>query len=308
MDILTGALQNLSFSGMLFSQPTLKHPWGIQEDAINGYLFHYAVSGDLKFRLVGSKKWLDLEEGDFVLLPSGEANIISSSEKSKVTHIKDILPSMINGEQVIVGGKGQTYKVLCGCYTSNEEMSSIISNEAKRFYHIKKSELEDLGLKLFLSELIEVSSGDELGKALVIDSLLKIIFLRILRSLIETHQVQGPIPGIFSDPVVHKVSLLFMRDLRKKWSLEKLTKEVGVSRNALINKFNDAVGMGPMDFCNYIKVHRAKELLVKNSKIKLKEVAEELGYNSVENFLFNFKKFTNCTPKQYREFKFKSEL
>lgn len=301
MDIMSETLKALNFSGILFSQPRLQHPWAIREDSINGFLFHYVVEGNLKFRLTSEKKWSNIEPGDFILILSGRSNIIGSSSTAPIIHIDDVLKKMKADSKVIIGGSGDVAQVLCGCFPSHNKLEVLISETTSDYFHLKRYEINSLSLENYFKDLSAAFMSQDPGKDILIDSILKIIFLKVLNSLILNRKVHGPIPGIYSDEIVLKAVNKILSNLKRRWSVDDIAKVSGVSKNTLLKHFKEAVDFSPVEFSNFLKIQRAKDLLSSDHSIKVKELTDMFGYQSEENFLFNFKKFTKTTPKKYRE-------
>lgn len=93
----------------------------------------------------------------------------------------------------------------------------------------------------------------------------------------------------------------FMKNhLDKDFSLQDVTDaaEISVSYGGKI--FKDAMGCNVMEYCNRLRVEKAKRLLRDNEK-GLAEIAGLVGFNSVQTFSRAFKKMEGITPGQYRE-------
>lgn len=73
----------------------------------------------------------------------------------------------------------------------------------------------------------------------------------------------------------------------------------GLSANYLNVIFKDVTGKTVMSFLNESRISRAKELL-ETSSMRIKEIAELLGYYDQYHFCKVFKKMTGISPTQYR--------
>lgn len=301
MDALSEILRRLNFSGMLFSQPMLKHPWAIEEDSIPGFLFHYVIEGDLKFRVKGSRRWVDLFPGDFVLLLSGKANVIGSSATAPVTSIGEVLRRLQKNPVAKIGGVGQSSRLLCGCFLSEERLRGLLASSSDDHFLFRKSEITRLGLEAYFKDLALAFDSQDPGREILIDSLLKIIFLRTLRELISSKKINGPVSGIFSNPIVERVIHRILLNLDHRWGASEIIAASGVSRNTLVSLFKKSVGMPPVEYVHFLRIQRAKDLLSLDPTLKNKELAATLGYESEENFLYNFKKIAKMTPKEMKQ-------
>lgn len=82
-------------------------------------------------------------------------------------------------------------------------------------------------------------------------------------------------------------------------NVEKLGREVGISRAHLHRKMKELIGMTPSDFIRNIRLRRACELL-KKPDVDITQVAYTLGFTSQPHFSTAFKRFTGVSPTEYR--------
>ncbi|OPX45975.1 HTH-type transcriptional regulator YesS [Ruminiclostridium hungatei] len=73
-----------------------------------------------------------------------------------------------------------------------------------------------------------------------------------------------------------------------------------VTPNYFSRVFKKEMGRSYTEWLNTVRLDKSKVLL-KDLKLKVYEVAEEVGYNDYKIFTHNFKKYVGCTPKEYRE-------
>ncbi|MBP3391615.1 MAG: helix-turn-helix transcriptional regulator [Clostridia bacterium] len=86
---------------------------------------------------------------------------------------------------------------------------------------------------------------------------------------------------------------------REPLSLERLSKEFHLSRGYISQIFNRKINMSFTHFVNALRVHTAVKLL-KNSDMKIVDIAEEVGYTSLRSFNRAFMEIANSTPTVYR--------
>lgn len=79
-----------------------------------------------------------------------------------------------------------------------------------------------------------------------------------------------------------------------------------VAHNTFMNKtyiselFKQKTGIGFIEYITTVKMERAKRLL-KEGNFKIYEIGEKLGYKDIEYFSRQFKKYSGCTPIEYRQ-------
>ena len=87
-------------------------------------------------------------------------------------------------------------------------------------------------------------------------------------------------------------------NLTQELLLEELADYCGLSISQFKQKFKDQLGVSPRCFINQQKVESAKSLLLEG--MSKTEIAMQLGFSSSSYFAAVFKKFTSCTPSEYK--------
>ena len=90
-----------------------------------------------------------------------------------------------------------------------------------------------------------------------------------------------------------------MRNFRKDISINSAAEEICLTPKYLGAVFKKNTNSSFHEYLNRVRLKYACNML-KSSDISIKEIAYESGYNSVEHFLYVFKKHLKMTPKNYR--------
>lgn len=83
------------------------------------------------------------------------------------------------------------------------------------------------------------------------------------------------------------------------FSVEKLSKELGISRVHLYKKMVSITGKSPIEFIRIIRLKRAAQLL-SESQLQIAEIAYLVGFNNPKNFSKYFKEEFDILPSQYQ--------
>lgn len=83
------------------------------------------------------------------------------------------------------------------------------------------------------------------------------------------------------------------------YSIDELCDEIGLSRSNLFRKIKTITGMSISDFILEIKLNKAKNLLQKESNIRIDHVAYQCGFHDPKYFSTIFKKHFKKTPTEY---------
>jgi len=92
---------------------------------------------------------------------------------------------------------------------------------------------------------------------------------------------------------------LMESNLKRGLKPNHLSRSVHLSRSRLRHLFKDETGLSPLQYLNYLKMKRAKELL-ESSFLSIKEILIEINLNSSSRFALNFKRAYGLTPSAYR--------
>ncbi|MDH3981367.1 MAG: AraC family transcriptional regulator [Kiritimatiellaceae bacterium] len=85
-----------------------------------------------------------------------------------------------------------------------------------------------------------------------------------------------------------------------QWTLTEMTEHCGIQRTQLNKIFQKLTGSTPMEYLFRIRMERAKTLL-RETDIKIIDIAFECGYGTSQYFANTFKQATGVTPSQYRK-------
>ncbi len=95
-------------------------------------------------------------------------------------------------------------------------------------------------------------------------------------------------------------SIDFMKaNISGRFTVEDLAMQFHISTSHYTALFKKKTGMSPMDYFIRVKIHYACQML-SQSKLKIKEVGEKIGYDDPYYFSRIFKKVTGKSPAQYK--------
>ena len=82
-------------------------------------------------------------------------------------------------------------------------------------------------------------------------------------------------------------------------TLEDIEKKLYLSKSYIIHLFSKEFGTTPKQYIMQKRIEAAKVLL-RGSRSELSDIAEQLGFSSVQHFSSSFKKHTGKTPDSFR--------
>jgi transcriptional regulator GlxA family with amidase domain len=89
-------------------------------------------------------------------------------------------------------------------------------------------------------------------------------------------------------------------NLRRDIQIKDVAAHVAVSMRTLVRRFKDSTGAGPQEYLQRLRLEVGKGLLA-NSKLRLTQIVERIGYQDDSAFRRLFKRHTNLSPREYRQ-------
>ena len=145
----------------------------------------------------------------------------------------------------------------------------------------------------------EVAAGRP-GSETVLAKLSELLFVESVRRYAQElpDGQTGWLAGL-REPYVARALALLHRDITRRWTVDDLGREVGLSRSALADRFISLIGMPPMHYLANWRMQVATQKL-RNTSASLAQVADLVGYSSEAAFSRAFKKAFGTAPATWR--------
>lgn len=118
------------------------------------------------------------------------------------------------------------------------------------------------------------------------------------RKIISVNTSEHEIESL-DDQLIQKAIKLVENHLEEpEFSVEQMSKELGMSRGQLYKKLISLTSKSPVEFIRLIRLQRAAQLLSK-SQLTIAEIAYKVGYNNAKYFSKHFKEAYGVLPSAY---------
>jgi AraC-like DNA-binding protein len=316
MDALSDVLRVAHLTGGVFLHADFFAPWCMSARvapehcspalgaASHLILYHYVVEGDLHIQVEGEDgKSLIIGAGEVVLLPRNDLHLMGSDLSLTPVAGSDIIHPPKNGglASIHYGGTGRRTRMICGFLgCASAEGNPVISTlPAMLKLNADQGGAAEWIRSTFQYAAEEVSAGRP-GSETVLAKLSELLFVEAVRRYAEAlpDGQTGWLAGL-REPYVARTLALLHSDIARRWTVDDLGREVGLSRSALADRFIRLIGVPPMHYLAGWRMQVAIQKL-RNTSSSLAQVAEIVGYDSEAAFSRAFKKTFGAAPGTWR--------
>ncbi|MEF3274637.1 MAG: AraC family transcriptional regulator [Chloroflexus sp.] len=297
MDAFTAILDILRLKSSVYCRSELGSPWGLHFAACPNAVFHVLHRGRGYLRLVGEEELRLLSEGDVLLLPDGEEHILQETPTAPLLYNLTLDQW---GECALMRWSDQpTTVLLCGTFTVEHQERWPLLRQLPRLIHIPRSAADALASVLAL--MAAEAEASRPGKEAVLRRLADILFIQMIQRWVEMQGIeQCGLPGAIFDPLIGKALNLIHNQPHHPWTVATLARAIACSRSAFAARFTTLVGEPPIAYLHRWRVQLAMRLLVSQPRMRIGEVAAQVGYHSEAAFTRAFKRQVGVSPRTYR--------
>jgi len=101
------------------------------------------------------------------------------------------------------------------------------------------------------------------------------------------------------NPVILKAEKWIKANVRRSITVEAIARHVAVSQRTLLRLFKESTGASPLAFVQKVRIEASKALL-ENTRLRIDEIVDRVGYTDDGAFRRLFRKHTNMSPRAYR--------
>jgi AraC-like DNA-binding protein len=303
MDPLADVLDLSRIRGALMAHVRAGTPWGIELPRSDGASFHAITAGTAWLR-VGDQAPLQLMPGDLVLLPTGVEHRLSSTPDAPCEPFDRRMKQerMTARGDLDLGGGGARTTFVCAAYTYDLQFARRLMTLLPAVLHVPADPVGGRNVaalvELLAGEVDTAGAGAGVASARLIDLLL----IAAIRAWLAAGPADEAAPSwllALREPIVAQTLSLLHERPAERWTLERLARELHVSRATLARRFTEAVGEPPLTYLTRWRMELAARRL-RTSGDTVERIAGEVGYSS--EFAFNraFARHQGQAPGRYR--------
>lgn len=315
MDVLSEVLKTVKLDGAMFYNAEFSAPWCFcspPSNVLAPYLsagskhviiFHLLTDGHGYAEVEGNSRPLPLSAGELVILPHGDSHALRNGPFVKpIDHAEQVRQVFAQGLKVSrMGGGGEVAKFICGYMACDSQLSKLFLGGLPPILKVNvRTDASSQWLEQTIRYSVDHADRSQPGSQAVLARLSEVLFIETLRRYIATlsPEQKGWLAGI-RDPEVGKALALLHRKPAHPWTIASLTKEVGISRSALTERFRLYLSESPISYLARWRLSLGAQLLRSTSN-SVAQIAGEVGYESEPSFNRAFKRQFGLPPARFR--------
>ena len=316
MDVLSDVLAAVRLTGAIFFDNTFHPPWvaetpeasifagKVMPGSDHVFCFHTLLEGSCWAELTdGTLESIRLNAGDIIAFPKDARHTLCSTRGMRAEpdlaiyyypHDRE-LPYVLNQ-----GSGTETCHFVCGYLGCDTRPFNPFFDALPRVLHARGTVSGQGWLAHLVRQAVSESEGRRAGGETVLAKLAELMFVEVIRQHVDSlpKESRGWLSGLKDTHVGHALHLIHGRPAAD-WTLEKLAREVGLSRSVFADRFTHYVSVSPMQYVGRWRMQLAARRL-ESPGVSIAQAGAEVGYESEAAFNRVFKKFVGVPPGAWR--------
>lgn len=302
-DPLSEAMEALVIRSWVPGAFHLTVPWGLRASGDMGWCY-LVRTGSCVLQMEHTNKTIALERGDLAVVPQQQPHTLSDSPDSRKDSLGGLLwPAHFERlEPLNHGGGGPQTTLSCICVSVDGLLQRSVLSFLSDLLIVRAEAGRPPAYVEYIFRLVtqEASSAQPCSAA-IINRLVRILLIRSI------YHAVSRLPGreecwlrALLDPSIGEALAVMHRQPGEQWTVASLADRVAMSRTAFATRFTKLLGRSPLEYLTEWRMQRASVLLLR-SDLGLKEIADQVGYDSAASFSKAFTRWSGSAPSAYRE-------
>nr|WP_321361544.1 AraC family transcriptional regulator [uncultured Hyphomonas sp.] len=315
MDLLSLTLSEMRLSSSMLARYDASVPWSVDIPDNPAITTYFMLTGECWFCPSGEIGAIHLREGDMLMLPRWSEHKLCSSPEIEAIPIVDIAeragtqiwdPAHPLVETIVLRDHAHSdappdAQILTMLFRANSGYQENLVNCLPPIFHLVAEDIEFTALitviRQFVASEIEARPS---GYAAAGHRMAELILIELLRTVVVKRPLgtSGWLNGLGSPSIAAAMTALH-HDPQRRWTLEALASEAGLSRSQFSAQFSRLVGHSPMAYVEGVRIQWATEAIMRG--MALKEVSDALGYATPYGFHKAFVRQLGEAPGKWRK-------
>jgi AraC-like DNA-binding protein len=268
--------------------------WRVRRSEAGQPFYCVILEGACRLAVEGREP-IDLQAGDFVLIPSSPGFAMSSLEPPPEDVETAPVAQLQGGFRLGVQGGPHEVLVLVGHCLFGSPDAALLVSLLPQLIHVRGEKR----LTTLVQLVSEESRERRPAREVILERLLEVLLIEALRSTAGPATSPGLLRGLADERLAVAIRRMHESPTRS-WTIAQLAKEAALSRSAFFERFNRALGTAPMAYLLTWRMALAKNLL-RRKEGGLAEIAQRVGYSSASAFSVAFTRHVGLPPTRYAQ-------
>jgi len=271
--------------------------WAVRFQRTQGIKFN-ALGRGSGWLAMGGQEPVQLHAGDCFITCHGNDFVVASALDVPEIKAESLFANAL-GE--VRYGEREDVQFIGGLVMLNETNASLLTGSLPPLVVIRGSTARALPIRWLLDQLLAESRSEEVGRSVMCNDLMRMMFVHALRAHLESDagQTQGWLAGM-ADRRLRAALRCIHEDPARSWPLAELANAATMSRSAFAQHFKETIGFAPGDYAIRWRMRLAMKRL-RCGQESASSIGASLGYLSDSAFSSAFKKVVGVSPRIYRE-------
>src|SRR5690242_7655102 len=303
MDALSEVLRLARFSAQVTLDAAARSPWCVSVPASGSVArAHLVLEGECAVQPAEGDA-VPLRAGEIAWLPHGDAHLIGSSFEADAASLATLVRAPVAGELVPVrlGGNGAAARWVSIATSCERHLAQPLLGSLPAIFKVDLLGAPALNaLTGALGLHLSASDAPPIGASARRERLAELAMIEALRRHIHALPPGGKgwLAGLNDRYVGRALSLVHGRPA-EPWTVERLGRQVGLSRSALAERFGEVMGEPIFAFLTRWRLQLAAESLLTTPE-SIEAIARDAGYESASAFSHAFRRTFRKPPSVWR--------
>ncbi|MBY5903931.1 AraC family transcriptional regulator [Rhizobium leguminosarum] len=284
----------------LYARLHLGAPWGIRFHTGEHARLVVISGSDCFLRWEGITDPVRLAAGTCMIVQPQVTFDLSDVPDQRVIACETLVTSETDGA-VAYGGSGTQTEIVSARFSFDAVAAEPLFRSIPVLVHFPLNQTHAALIRATLDLIGMETNAGEHGSGFVVDRLVNTLFVQALRALCsnDTGTTSCWLAGLGDRRLARTIHAVHS-DLARRWTVEDMAQEAGLSRSSFAALFKSVVGEAPLDYLTGWRVYRVKMLLTGTDESLLR-IANLVGYDNDLSLSRVFKRRTGIAPGRWRQ-------
>lgn len=300
-DVLSDVLRTASLGSALLTSNELVAPWGMQVGPKVRAAIHLVQRGACWLRAPHQARPQRLLAGDIVFVPNGCTHELADGPDTPARPYLQELAAQQRRRTRTGVPRGERCTLVCAQITFDHTESHPLLTVLPELVVVGADAAESNdALRALARVLMREATQPSAGAELLVPRLVDALLILIVRHWLDAHPLQraGWLSALKDEQIGRALGLMHQRP-GERWTVDRLARDVAMSRAAFARRFSALVGEPPLSYLTRWRINLAARRL-RTSHDTVEQVACAVGYESAAAFGHVFRRQLGVAPGRYR--------